>query len=252
MKIRVLIVEDEPVARRRVKRLLTKHSDIEVVGEASDGLGAVDLVRAVDPDLMLLDIQIPGADAFDVLETLSNGKRQRWPIVVFTTAYGEHALRAFEFEALDYLLKPFSRERFQKMLDRVRKQMHDPQHRDRVPLNAGVQPKGNGRILVKKADEILILRTDEIDWIEAAGDYMKLYVGKETYIIRQTMAKLIATLPQESFVRIQRSITVNIERVKKLHPMFRGEYLVELRDGLRLSSSRRYRANLQAVFDNNL
>lgn len=252
MKIKTLIVEDEPVARRRIKRLLASHTEIEIVGEAADGNAAVALFRETKPDLLFLDIQIPGVDGFGVLEKLA-AENASSPVIIFTTAYNQHALRAFEFEALDYLLKPFDRERFQKTVERAKKQIQnrhnsDLHHLASVFKNIAPKPQYLERILIKKAGEIFILKTDEIDWIEAAGDYMKLRVGKETHLVRETMSGLEEKLDPEKFIRIQRSIIVNIERIKKLHPMFRGDYVVELEDETRLNSSRHYRHKLQAVF----
>ena len=246
--LRVLVVDDEPLGRQRLLDLLHDEVDVEVVGTAADGAAAVEAIRSVRPDLVFLDVQMPGSTGFDVIDTVG---ASRMPAVVFVTAYDRYALRAFDVHALDYLLKPFDRERFQQALGRAR------QHLDRK--NAGelerrllelVQdlrssPQRPERFVIKSGGRVFFVRTDEIDWVEAAGNYVKLHVGNEAHLLRETMNALEAQLDPDVFFRIHRCHIVNIERVKELQPWFNGEYVVFLRSGARLTLSRGYREKLQ-------
>ena len=250
-----MVVDDEPAARRGVKLLLGDESDIVVIGEAGDGENAVKLIKKHKPDILFLDIQMPGRDGFDVLKQLDAGER---PVVIFVTAFNEHALKAFEVHAVDYLLKPFDDERFKASLMRAREAVRS---RATLALNAKVdqliaQFEGgvaneedaggfNDRIMVKSSGEIFFLKPSEIDWIEAEGDYMKFHVGGKSHLMRETMAKLEARLDPKRFVRIHRSTIVNLDSVRKLSPSFVGEYAVVLADGTKLKLSRGYQDRLQ-------
>jgi len=246
--LRALIVDDEPLARERVASLLAAEPDVEVVGECGDGLEAADAIRRLGPDLVFLDIQMPGADGFQVIEDVGP---DRMPLVIFVTAYDQHALRAFKVRALDYLLKPFDRERFQEALARARGQIEGRESGEfGRRLLALVQdmrpaPPKADRLVVKSAGKIFFLRTDEIDWIEASGNYVRVHVGNESHLLRETMASLEAKLDADTFFRIHRSRIVNMERIKEMQPWFNGEYVVILTSGVRLTLSRGYREKLQ-------
>ena len=250
---RVLLIDDEPAARRGLRLMLQREVDFEIVGEAGDVESAVKSVRKTTPDLIFLDVQMPAGDGFEVLQQLEPAER---PLVVFVTAYNQHALAAFEVHAVDYLLKPFDDTRFRETLQRVRDTLRS---RQTAALNAKVDHliaqlasgagEGDGgfndRILVKSSGEIFFLKPSEIDWIEAEGDYMKFHVGAKSHLMRETMAKLEARLDPKRFVRIHRSTIVNLDRVRKLSPSFVGEYAVVLQDGTKLKLSRGYQEKLQ-------
>ncbi len=251
MKIRVAIVDDEPLARERLKRLLAEHTDVEIVGECSHGGEAVEKLPEIRPQLIFLDVQMPELDGFGVLAALP---QDQLPAVIFTTAYDKFAVQAFEVHAIDYLLKPFDRERLATSLDRARtslaKPSADPLHAKLTELLNEVRPKPApaDRISVKTNGKILLLRPEEIDWIEAADNYVSLHVGKTTHLLRETMNAMESRLDPAKFVRISRSMMVNTERVKELHPLFHGDYTLVLHDGTRLNSSRNYRDKLKDSF----
>jgi len=230
--IRTLIVDDEPLAREKVARHLSTHGDIEVVGEAGDGESAVRQIQALEPDLVFLDIHLPEYDAFEVLRRAAVKKP---PAVIFVTAYDEYALKAFEVHALDYLVKPFDDDRFQIALDRGREQISH--QRSRTDAMAD-------RILVHRAGAIRIIKTGDIDWIESAGNYVRLHVGAEAYLHRQTMQHMEESLDATRFVRIHRRSIVNVDRIKELRPLFKGSYTVVLEDGAELTLSPAYRERL--------
>jgi two-component system LytT family response regulator len=243
-KIKTLIVDDETLARRRIRRLLAAESDMEVIGECGDPQKAISFIQERNPDLVFLDVQMPGGDGFGVIESLPS---KTTPAVIFVTAFDQHALRAFEVQALDYLLKPFDRARFQKALGRARAQIRqntvaalDPRL-TRLLDNLGNRPRSTDRVVIKSAGRIMFLRTDEIDWVEAADNYVRLHVGPESHLLRETMGSLEARLDPTKFLRIHRSTVVNIDRLKELQPWFHGDYIVTLQDGTRLNLSRTYR-----------
>ena len=248
-RTRVLIVDDEPLARERIRSLLQEEPGFEVVGEAGDGTTGAESILALQPDLVFLDVQMPGADGFDVIEAVGIDKM---PFVVFVTAYDRYALRAFDVHALDYLLKPFDRERFREALARARAQIERNSHSGDIErrLAAIVQDlrpakARTDRFVVKSGGRIFFVRTAEIDWIEAAGNYVKLHVGNDSHLIRETMNAVEAKLSPDTFVRIHRCHIVNIEQVRELQPWFNGEYVVFLKNGTRLTLSRGYRERLQ-------
>jgi two-component system LytT family response regulator len=252
MKIRTLIIEDELVARKRMKRLLADDSEIEIIGECADGREAVITIQKLKPDLIFLDIQIPELDGFDVLKAI---KIEQMPFVIFVTAFNKYAIKAFEFHALDYLLKPFEPERLQSSLDRVKKQIRQENNGDletrlrSLLESVKSEPKYQERLAIKSGGDILFLKTDEIDWIEPAGNYLRLHVGKESHLLREALGGLESRLDPKKFVRIQRSIIVNATRIKKLHPLFRGEYVVVLQNGIRLTSTQGYRDKLSGLIE---
>jgi len=244
--MRVLIADDEPLACERLRTLLTAERDVELVGEFHDGSSAAEAIRKFAPDLVFLDVQMPEMDGFAMLESLTTP-----PAVIFVTAFDQFAIRAFEVCALDYLLKPFDRERFSKALARGRAECD---RRSASDLGARLQSlltelQGRkqriDRLVVRSGGRVLFLRVDELDWIESAGNYVKLHAGAEEYLYRETMSRMEASLDPSRFARIHRSTIVNVERVKELHPMFRGDFTVILRDGRRLTLAKAYRDRLK-------
>lgn len=249
MKIRALIVDDEPLARRRLRTLLRSEPDIEIAGECGDGRLAVTAILDKKPDLVFLDVQMPELGGFEVLEAVGV---ERAPAYVFVTAYDEHALRAFDVHALDYLLKPFDRNRFRKTLDRARAQINSERGSSSdqlADLLADVQrlSKVPHRLVVRATGRVLFLHINEIDWIEAQGNYVRLHLGKESHLIRETMNAIERRLDPRHFVRIHRSAIVNIERVRETQPWLGGDCVVFLRDNTRLSLSRNYRERFDRV-----
>ena len=239
--IRALLVDDEALARRRLRSLLGGESDIEIVGECGDGGSAVEEIEALAPDLVFLDVQMPEADGFDVLDALG----ARMPVVVFVTAYDGYALRAFEVHALDYLLKPFSRDRFQTALSRAREEIRrrreeGQQGRDELAAlvrelrQAGRRPQ---RLVVRDGGRVSFLRVEEIDWVESAGNYLRIHVGADTHLVRGTIKGCAERLDPESFLRISRSTVVNLDRVRAVHPWTRGELIVVMGDGTQLPTT---------------
>jgi two-component system, LytTR family, response regulator len=251
MSYRTLIVDDEPMARKRLKRFLGAVSDLNIVGECGDGRSALAGIREQKPDLVFLDVQMPEMSGFDVLRALSAGSL---PVIVFVTAYDEFALRAFEAQALDYVLKPFREERIQQAVARARVHL---QGRDsatfRRSLNELLETvsaaRNSDRLLVKSEGRILFVKPAEIDWIEAVGDYVKLHVAAEAHMLRATMGEMEKRLGVTGFARIHRSRLVNLDRVKELRPMFQGESVVLLKNGTRLNASRGCLKDLQARLD---
>lgn len=255
-KIRALIVDDEPLARRGLRLYLRDEPDVEIVGECANGRAAVAAIRERQPDLIFLDVQMPLLDGFGVVEAVG---AERSPVVVFVTAYDEHALRAFEAGALDYLLKPFHQERLKKTLARVRSRINQP-NRDEYAqqLIALLQdlktrelerepPKRLERIAIKEAGRLFFVSVAEIDWVESEGNYVRLHTGRATHLLRETMDGMEAKLDSNNFVRLRRSTIVNAARIKQLESLFNGEYRLTLSDGTQLNSSRRYRKNLDAL-----
>jgi two-component system LytT family response regulator len=247
-KIKVLVADDEPLARERLSGLLSQEPDIEVVGQARDGEEAVTAIHDDSPDLVFLDVQMPQMSGFDVIEAVGSDKM---PLVIFVTAYDQHALKAFQVRALDYLLKPFDRERFKDALGRARKQLERDENGDLGRRLLALvkdlrrdQPKSD-RLVVKSGGRLFFLRTDEIDWVEAAGNYVRLHVGPGSHLLRETMNAIEGRLDPEKFFRIHRSRIVNMERIQELQPWLNGEYAVLLRTGTRLTLSRGYREKLQ-------
>jgi two-component system LytT family response regulator len=253
MKIKTLIVDDEPLARDRVKRLLRDEPDIAVVGECGNGAEAVAAIRYEKPDLVFLDIQMPEKNGFEVIKALDE---KSVPTFIFVTAYDQYALQAFEVHALDYLLKPFNRERLHRALTRARDHIESKTRGDLDERLASLiadlrtEKKYLERLVVKSVGRVFFLKTDEIDWIEASGNYLKLHVGREAHLIRETMNGIEAKLNPDKFLRIHRSTVVNIDRIKELHPMFSGDYDVILQNGTELTLSRNYRERFLELFEN--
>ena len=250
MKIQALIVDDEPLARERLRKLLKDESEIEVIGECADGREAVATIQQQRPDLVFLDVQMPELDGFGVLKEIQG---ERMPAVIFVTAHDKFALRAFEVHAVDYLLKPFDRERFQtalrRALDQIKHHQTGELSQRLTALLAEVKPaaKHLERLPIKSSGKVIFLKTDEIDWIEAADNYVSLHVGAEAHLHRETMSALAEQLAPQKFLRISRSTIVNVERIKELQPLFHGEYVVILRNGAKLTLSRNYRDALHQL-----
>jgi two-component system LytT family response regulator len=250
--IRALVVDDEPVARAHLRAMLEERGDIEVVGEAGDGRSAVDQIRGLGPDLVLLDVQMPELDGFGVVRAIG---ADRMPAVVFVTAHDQHALAAFEVHALDYVLKPLHRVRVQRAIDRVVDLLRSGTPSSGTgPLTellhrlAAPQP-GADRIAVRDGDRVLYLRVADIDWIEAADDLVRLHVGRTVHTHRVTMADLEQRLPPSRFVRIHRSTIVNVDRVREFLPWFQGDWILVLADGTRLQSGKSYRKRLRELIE---
>ena len=249
-KIRALIVDDEPLARDGVRLHLESQTDIEIVGEAVDGDHAVEMINSLRPDLVFLDVQMPGLDGFGVIEAVGV---DAMPAVIFTTAYDEFALRAFDANAVDYVLKPFDGDRLRRALDQARTQIRGRRRSEieerLIGLLAELHGKGQylERIIVRSGGRILILRTDDVDWLEAASNYVRIHAGGREYLLRETMTNLETRLDPAQFVRIHRSTIVKLNRIKELEPLFQGDYVLILEDGTRLTSSRGYRDRLQEL-----
>ena len=250
-KITAAIVDDEPFARERVRRLLADDERVEVVGEAGDGAAAVELIREKTPDLVFLDVQMPGRDGFDVLADVADAETM--PLVIFLTAYDRYAVRAFEAAALDYLLKPFDEERFQKAVERAVVQFE--QRRADAPAESETSEifrSEDGfleRILVKKGGRVFFFKTDEIEWIEAYGNYVRLHLENQTHLLRETLSGLEAQLDPKKFARIHRSGLVNLERVREFRPVFGGRGVIVLASGTEIDISRRYNRRLAKLFE---
>lgn len=252
MQIRTLIVDDMLLARKRIRRYLSADPEIEIVGECSDGLKAISAIQELRPDLLFLDVQMPEIDGFQVLERVGP---ELVSAVIFVTAYDQFALRAFDVHALDYLLKPFERERFYRAIERAKAQIKQRQtgkfdERLRALLqDMDVQSKYLKRLLVKSAGRTIFLAIDEIDYIETAGNYLRLKSGKEAHLIRERLSHLQTRLDPEKFARIHRSTIVNIERIKEMYPLFNGDQMIILHDGTQLTMSRNYRDKLLSMVE---
>jgi len=259
MKIRTIIADDEPLAREKIRTLLAKDPDIELIGECADGIETVTAIRNQQADLVFLDVQMPELDGFGVLKALNDSNL---PTLIFVTAYDQYALRAFEVHALDYLLKPFDRERFQKALQRakehIRKEKSGEVNEKLLTLLEDLKSeKSNNherkyldRLVIKAGGRVTFLKTEEIDWIEAAGNYIRLYIGKDSHLLRDTMNNIQTKLDPEKFLRIHRSTILKIDRIKELQPWYHGEYVVTLENGKQLTSSRSYRDKLSRLLQN--
>jgi len=247
MKVRTLIAEDELLARERLRQLLADQPEVELVGECADGREAVTEIRNKTPDLIFLDIQMPELDGFAVLDAIN---LEPMPVIVFVTAHDKFALRAFEVHAVDYLLKPFDRERFQSALRRALEQVKHREDPARAQAQAAAltemqsPAKPADRLAIKSGGRISILKMADIAWIEAAHNYVEIHEDKRSHLLRETMSGIEQKLPPEQFVRISRSVIVNVDRVKELQPTFYGEYKVTLHNGTHLTLSRRYRSKL--------
>ncbi len=244
MTIRVLIVDDEPLARQRLRDLLADEPDVEVAAECGDGGQAVMAIESLKPDLVLLDVQMPELDGFDVIEAVG---ADLMPPTLFVTAHDQHALRAFEVHALDYLLKPFDRKRFEVAMARARAWMGRSAPTDRPDRMASLLDEVQesrppmDRILVRSGDHHLLLKTSDIQWIEAEDNYIRLHVDGTSHLVRMTMGAVLRRLDPTRFKRVHRSSIVNLDFGKELRPWFHGDYQVLLADGTKLTMPRTYR-----------
>lgn len=254
-KIRALIIDDEILAREKIRTLISKDKDFEIAGECKDAFDGLNKIKNLKPDLIFLDIQMPGMDGFEMLKSL---KAKLKPVIIFTTAYDKYALKAFDYYALDYLLKPFDKERFQKSIDKAKVHLKNNSDDDTIKvlnlledikLSKGL-PEGKKylqRMIIKSSGRIFFLKTEEINWIEASGNYLRIHVKDESHLIRETMNAIEKKLNPEIFVRIHRSVIVNIDCIKEIEPWFNGECVVYLKNGVKLNSSKSYKGNLLEI-----
>lgn len=245
--IRTLIVDDEALARERIRNMLATDPLVSIVGECANGQDAVEAIQLNSPDLVFLDVEMPGMDGFAVLEALPPGGI---PTIIFVTAYDQYAVRAFEVYALDYLLKPFDQERFDKALERAKSQISNQRSdtlNERI-LSAleeiKTRPVHLERLVIKMNGHVFFIKAEEIDWLEAEGNYVRLHAGKESYLLRDTITALESQLDPKRFIRVHRSAIVNIDRITELQPWFHGEYRIILGEGVQLTLSRTYREKL--------
>jgi two-component system, LytTR family, response regulator len=257
--VRVVIADDERLARQKMRILLEAEPSIAVVAECQDGRQTVSAINCFRPDLLLLDIQMPDLDGFQVLNEIPP---EEMPLVIFTSAYDQYAIRAFEAHALDYLLKPFDQERLHQAIERARMDLLKSGNREftnrlmellaRLKAGTPSQPgEPQDRLVIKAKGRVIFLDLNEIDWVEAAANYVRLNVGKESYLLRETISRTSERLNPNEFIRIHRSTIVNVRKIKELIPVNSGEYVVVLKNGKELSCSRGYRAQLQQVIEQN-
>ena len=244
--IRALLVDDEVLARLALRQALAAHPDVHVVGECGNANEALQAIAALEPALVFLDIRMPGMDGFKLLHKL---KPDALPMVVFATAYGQHALRAFDADAVDYVLKPIDQARFDQAMARVRR-LWNGMHAPAAPPGAATPPALPAhaqRISVRVGESIRVIAVNDIDWIRADGNYVQIHAGGTRYLHRETLSHLLEVLDPQRFLRIHRGTLVNVERIREIHPLFQGNAEVELRDGTRLALSRRFRAQARQV-----
>lgn len=246
-KIKALIVDDELLARKFIRRMLKQDPDFEIAGESGNGKEAVEMIRAQKPDVVFLDVQMPEMDGFGVLEAVGLGQL---PDIVFTTAYESYAIRAFELHALDYLLKPFDQQRFRDAIKHAKERVHSRQQEDgRLQIGALLERINSkqaylDRLIIRADGRITFLNTREIDWIVADDKYVHLHTGSGARMVRQTLTAMEAQLDPVKFVRVHRSTMVNVDRIKELQPLFNGEYSVLMDDKTKLTLSRKYKDKL--------
>jgi two-component system, LytTR family, response regulator len=254
--IKTIIVDDEPLAREKLRGFLEQEPDVEIIGECRDGREALETIEAEQPDLVFLDVQMPEMDGFEVLEHV---EPEIMPTVIFVTAYDQYALKAFDVHAVDYLLKPFDRDRFGEAMGRARAEHERRQagdvRRQLLALLQDVESRRDrfpARLVIKTAGRVVFLKVEDVDWIDAAGNYVRIHAGDESHMLRETMGKLEERLDPEKFLRIHRSTIVNIERIRELQQQFHGDYLVVLKNGQRLTLSRSYRDRIQELLDRSI
>jgi two-component system, LytTR family, response regulator len=246
--IRALIADDEPLARERISRLLSSEADVQVVSQCRDGLETVTSIKQSRPDLAFLDIEMPEIDGLGILREIPSDAT---PVIIFTTAYDHYAIQAFEAHALDYLLKPFDEERFRRALQRARTHIENLRSKDLATrLLAALEESRpatteSDRLVIKSGGKVVFLKLDEIDWVEAAANYVHIHAGNEGYYMRETMNSFESRLDATRFIRIHRSTIVNLSKIKELQPCNNGEFIVVLRNGKELSLSRGFRDRIQ-------
>jgi two-component system LytT family response regulator len=254
--VRTVIADDERLARQKLLILLQSEPLVKVVAECQDGRQTVSAIRSLRPDMLLLDIQMPDLDGFQVLSEIPV---EEMPVVIFTSAYDQYAIRAFEAHALDYLLKPFDQERLHHAVERAQSELRKSRDREithrilnllsQVRSVALPTPEADSRLVIKANGRVVFLDLDNIEWVEAAANYVRLNVGKESYLFRETISRISERLDTNHFVRIHRSTIVNVRKIKELIPVNSGEYVVVLKSGRELSCSRGYRAALQGIVE---
>jgi two-component system LytT family response regulator len=251
MRIRTLIADDEPLARRRLRAFLRPEADVEIVGECGNGPAAVESIRQLKPRLVFLDVQMPGMDGFEVLQALPPRER---PVVVFVTAYDQYAVQAFEERALDYLLKPFPKSRFEDTMARVRERIERPElDEGREPVSGLVSAMGpKTHLVVKTGTHSVLLQVARIEWLAAEGDYVRIHAGRENYLTRQTMNRIESQLGAARFVRVHRSTIVNVEFIRQIHSLPGGDHAITLKDGTQVTLSRGYRERLELALGQRL
>jgi two-component system LytT family response regulator len=253
--LRTIIADDERLARKKLRILLSSEPGIEIVAECTDGKQTLTALRSHKPDLLLLDVQMPDIDGFGVLRAIPPDEM---PVVIFTTAYDQYAVKAFETHALDYLLKPFDRDRLHSAINRARVEFLRSRDRETTSrildflTQNKPEPQVDRRLAFKSGGRVVFLDLDEIDWLSAAANYVTLRVGAESYVLREGIGHISERLDPKKFVRIHRSTIVNVKKIKQVEPVNSGEYIVVLKDGKELSCSRGYRTSLQQLIDENL
>ena len=251
-RTRVVIADDEPLARQRIRSFLADREDIIVAGEARDGAEAVDVILRERPDVVFLDVKMPELDGFEViaaLDGMSESGEAPMPAIVFVTAYGEFAVKAFEVRALDYLLKPFDRSRLDRALESARsRNAADPRLREVLAM-LRTDERRHERFLIRSGQRMYFVSADDIEWADAAGNYVRLHANGRAHLYRNTMKGVVSRLDPRRFIRIHRSAIVNIDRVTHVEPYVHGEYVVTMRDGTRLTSSRAHNAGLRALLE---
>jgi two-component system, LytTR family, response regulator len=252
MRIRVLIVDDEALARRGIRQHLAAEPDVEVVGECGDGLAAIDAIAALQPDLVFLDISMPEADGFDVVAAVG---ADSMPATIFVTAYDQYAVRAFEIHALDYLLKPAEPERFRTALARARERLSAKPGDLAARVAAVLGALGSGparrhvrRLPIKDAGRVLLVDVDDVMRFKATGNYIEVHTRERTHLLRETLTGLEARLDPDGFVRVSRSCIVNARHIRELQPQFSGDFVVVLADDSEVQGSRRFRDAIDALF----
>ena len=252
MTVRVIVADDEPIGRHRLVRLLRAEPDTDVVAACADGEEAVAAIREQAPDIVLLDIQMPHLDGFEVVAALGDAQQ---PGVIFVTAHDQYALRAFEVHAVDYLLKPVDQDRLREAIARAVSsggRVSPPSPTRRIlglleELNARERARGRERLVVRSPERSFFLRTETIDYIEAAGKFVHLHVGRTVHALRESMAELEQELDPARFLRISRSVIVNLDRIQEVQPWFQGDYVLILNDSTKLTSTRGYRDNMRRL-----
>ena len=251
MTIRVLIVDDEPVARRGLLRLLAPEQDIDVVGECGDGASAIAAIHTLKPDLVFLDVQMPEIDGFGVIEAIGG---HRMPAVVFVTAFDQHAVRAFDAQAIDYVLKPVDPERFRRALQRARSPLAQPDDTFVRRVSEALRqidrrelPPYPTRLAIRSEGRVRLLDIADVDRIVAAGNYAEVLAGGKPHLLRETMTSLESRLDPQRFVRISRAAIVAIAQIREVQPLFNGDFVVLLKNGAQVNGSRRYRAALDVL-----
>jgi two-component system LytT family response regulator len=253
--VRTLVVDDEPPARQRIVALLGDEPDIEVVGEAGSGSAAVRAIAELQPDLVFLDIQMPGFDGFEVLRATA-GLHQ--PLVVFVTAYDAHALRAFDVQAVDYVLKPVVEPRFRAAVRRAVARLRETPRPELARAlsrlletvgapNASLPDERPARFAIRHDGRVVFVPLRDIAWVRADGDFVHVQAGKQTYMVRETMAEVEGRLPAGMFARVHRSAIINVDRVREIQPWFKGDYVVLMDDGTKIQTGRTYRARVQEL-----